>query len=431
MEVTSVREGRRAASFSERYGKLLQLAESLQNHRDEIVRAAVHDIQFSVKDVASEVDVSVDRLKMFAEAQSLFEGRRPLGGEGSSVALMLSYNGSTWLNSAIASIFMVGNRVRVKFSSKGSTLSELTESIYAPIFGDEIHFSRERGKDFIRRALNDPEVSSIVVFGSDENVMPYEDAVRRSKKKLVFEGPGQDPFIVFADADLEMAMGDLVQSKFYYSGQTCVAPKRIFIQRSIYSEFLKEFRARVKKLVVGAPDDPRTDVAPVVSTLAVNRIREQLREAVQKGAKIVEGGEIAGNLIHPTIVRDSTDAMLGMQEEVFGPVAFTTAFDTKDEVVGRAKKHKYGLRAAVFGGNDAEAAANELVGESYCHPVPRYTFGKFGTIALNQPRSQSWRGALVTKAVGGYGYSGWIWETVDGKFRIKQGPKLLSIETSV
>lgn len=430
MKVTHAREGRRASAFSVRYGKLLQLAESLRKHRDEIVAAAVHDIQFTVKDIAGEVDVSVDRLKMFAEAQPVLEGRRPLGGDGSSVALMLSYNGSTWLNTAITSIYMVGNRVDVKFSSKGSSLSALTESIYKPIFGDAIHFSREKGKNFLERALKAPDVSSIVVFGSDENVLPYEEAVRRSGKKLVFEGPGQDPFIVFEDADLDMAMKDLVASKFYYSGQTCVAPKRIFIHRSVYDEFLQEFQARVRALVVGAPEDVRTDVSPVASTLAVNRIREQLRDAVKRGAKIIQGGDIDGNLIQPTIVRDATDVMLGMQQEVFGPVAFTSPFETKDEVVARAKNNRYGLRAALFGGKEAKEAADELVGESYCHPVPGYTFGKFGTIALNQPRSQSWRGALVTKAVGGYGYSGWIWETVDGSFAIKQGPKLLSIETS-
>ena len=430
MKVTHAREGRRASAFSVRYGKLLQLAENLRKHRDEIVAAAVHDIQFTVKDIAGEVDVSVDRLKMFAEAQPVLEGRHPLGGDGSSVALMLSYNGSTWLNTAITSIYMVGNRVDVKFSSKGSSLSALTESIYKPIFGDAIHFSREKGKDFLERALKAPDVSSIVVFGSDENVLPYEEAVRRSGKKLVFEGPGQDPFIVFEDADLDMAMKDLVASKFYYSGQTCVAPKRIFIHRSVYDEFLQEFQARVRALVVGAPEDVRTDVSPVASTLAVNRIREQLRDAVKRGAKIIQGGDIDGNLIQPTIVRDATDVMLGMQQEVFGPVAFTSPFETKDEVVARAKNNRYGLRAALFGGKEAKEAADELVGESYCHPVPGYTFGKFGTIALNQPRSQSWRGALVTKAVGGYGYSGWIWETVDGSFAIKQGPKLLSIETS-
>ena len=89
------------------------------------------------------------------------------------------------------------------------------------------------------------------------------------------------------------------------------------------------------------------------------------------------------------------------------------------------------MRAAVFGGVEASKAAQALIGESYCHPVPAYTFGRFGTVAYNEPRHESWRGAFVTKPVGGYGYSGWIWETVNGNFRIKQGPKLLSTETSL
>ncbi|MDA8121043.1 MAG: aldehyde dehydrogenase family protein [Deltaproteobacteria bacterium] len=416
--------------FGERHRKALDLAESLRKHRARIVREAARDIKFTVKDSEAELDITTDRLGMFAEARPILEGRRPLGGAGSSVSLMLSYNGSAWLNTAITSIYMAGNRVNVKFSSKGSGLSALTESLYRPIFGDDIRFTRESGKKFMERSLGDRDVSSVVVFGSDENVLPYEEAFRRSGKKLVFEGPGQDPFIVFRDADPELSMKDLVASKFNYSGQRCIAPKRIFVHRSIYEPFLERLEERVRKLAVGSPGDARTDVSPVASPLAVARIREQLRDAVERGARIVAGGKIVGDLVYPTIVRDATDEMLGMKEEVFGPVAFTSPFDTKDEVVARAMEHKYGLRAAVFGGKEAEEAAAALAGEDYCHPVPSYTFGKFGTIALNQTLEESWRGALVTKPIGGYGYSGWIWETVDGTFRIKQGPKLLSVETS-
>jgi acyl-CoA reductase-like NAD-dependent aldehyde dehydrogenase len=418
-------------SYDERYRKILDLGESIRAHREEFIRRAVKDIQFTRKDTALEVDTSINRLKMYAEARPLLEGRRPMGGEGSTVALLLSYNGSAWLNTAITSIYMVGNRVSVKFSSKGSGLSTLTESIYKPIFGDDVRFSRESGKKVLEEALKDPAVSAVVVFGSDVNFLAYEPAFRESGKKMVFEGAGQDPFVVFPDADLDLALSDLATAKFMYSGQTCTAPKRIFIHRSIYEEFLERFVERTAKLVVGPPEDPRTEISPVASRLAVSQIRGQLKEAVAMGATVVCGGKIEGNLIQPTVVRDATDVMSGMREEVFGPVAFTTPFDTKEEVVRRAKDHKYGLRAAIFGGKEAEEAAGELAGEPYCHPVPAYTFGKFGTVALNRTRTDSWKGAFVVKAVGGYGYSGWIWETVGGKFRIKQGPKLLSVETSV
>ena len=417
-------------SYDERFRKVLDLAVSIGKRRDEIIRQAVRDIHFTARDTAKEVDITVDRLKMYEEARPLLEGRRPLGGEGSSVSLMLSYNGSAWLNTAITSIYMVGNRVSVKFSSKGTGICDLTESLYRPIFGDDIRFYRGSGKSFVESSLKDPSTSAVIIFGFDETVLPYEEAFRRSGKKLVFEGPGQDPFIVFPDADLDLALSDLMTAKFMYSGQTCTAPKRIFVHRSVYTEFLDRFEERAARLIVGMPEDERTDVSPVASALAVSRIRAQLADALAGGAKIVLGGRIEGNTIHPTIVRDATDDMLGMREEVFGPVAFTSPFDTKEEVLRRAKDHKYGLRAAVFGGREAVETAEELAGGAYCHPVPAYTFGKFGTVALNQTRAESWRGAFVVKAVGGYGYSGWIWETVNGSFRIKQGPKLLSLETA-
>lgn len=417
-------------SFEARFAKIMDLSRALPALKDRLIFLAARDLKFTAKDTAHEVDLTVDRLHLFAQARDRLAKRRPLGGPGSWVSLMLSYNGSAWLNTVIASCYLVGNKVLVKFSSKGAEVRGLLESVYAPIFGNDIVFYQGGGRSFMEESLAQPEISTVVVFGFDAHTLPYQDAFEKSGKKLVFEGPGADPFIVFADADLDLALNDLMMAKFMYSGQTCTAPKRIFIQQAIYEEFLSRLVARVRRLKVGEPDDPETDISPVASDLAVDRIKLYLEEAVLKGAKVLAGGQIEGNLVHPTVLRDATDDMLGMREEVFGPVAFTTSFDSREEVVARARHHKYGLRASVFGGPEAQRLAQDLKGEDYCHPVPDYTFGKFGTVSLNEPRSESWKGALVVKPAGGYGYSGWIWETVDGRFRLKQGPKLISLETS-
>jgi len=415
-------------SFEERYERVRALARALQKHHDEVVDCAVRDLQFTVKDSAREVDTTIDRLRMYADAVFLRD-RLPLRPRA-RVNLMLSYNGSAWLNTAITSIYIVGNRLTVKFSSKGRRIMGLTKDLYRPIFGDAVAFYGGTGKSLLEDSLTDPEVTAAVAFGFDENILPYEEAFRAAGKKLVFEGPGQDPFIVFADADLDLALDDLMASKFMYSGQTCTAPKRIFIQASIYQEFLERFVERVGRLVVGDPADRKTDIGPVASTVAVRRLHEQMADALAKGAKVLVGGRIEGCLVYPTVLKTCTDDMLGMREEVFAPVAFTSCFETAGDVLARAQNHKYGLRAAVYGGSEAAGVAKELLGCDYCHAVPAYTFGKFGTVAYNEKRAESWRGAFITKPVGGYGYSGWIWETVDGRFQIKQGPKLLSTETS-
>lgn len=418
-------------SFEERLNKVLDLVGSLRRNRDKMIARAVRDLSFTVKDTSHELDLTMDRLRLFLQTRESLEPRQPLAGPGSWVAVMLAYNGSAWLNAVILAAYIVGNKVLVKFSSKGAHVMALAEAMYRPIFGREIRFCQVGGQKFMEQALKNPEVSAVVAFGSDSHILPYQEAFRRTGKKLIFEGPGVDPFIVFPDADLELALADLMAAKFAYSGQTCTAPKRIFIHESIYPQFLEMVVDEVRSLFVGDPEDISTDISPVASRLAVQQINRQLQDAVRKGAKILAGGEIDGNLVYPTVVQDATDEMLGMQEEGFGPVMFTTSFSTQEEVIARARNHKYGLRAALFGGEEAGEVAAALKGEDYCHPVPDYTCGKFGTVALNETRAQAWKGALVTKAVGGYGHSGWIWETVNGRFQIKQGPKLITLETSV
>jgi betaine-aldehyde dehydrogenase len=417
-------------NFDQRFSRVRQLAEALNRHRREMIARAALDLKFAPRDTAYELDLTLERLETFPQIRDSLVSRKPWGGPDSWVAVTLSYNGSAWLNLVITAAYMAGNRVLVKFSSKGPGLLGLMQEIYRPIFGDDVRFYRAGGKTFMAEALKNPEVSSVVFFGADAHVRPYEAAFRESGKKLIFEGPGADPWIIFADADLKLALTDLIAAKFAYSGQTCTAPKRIFIQESIYGQFLEMLAGEVKNLVVGEPENERVQVTPLASEVAVARIRTALAEAVEKGAKILVGGEIAGNLVYPTLIKDATDDMLGMKEEVFGPVLFTSSFSHREEVVARAQNHQYGLRASVYGGGEAALAAAALKGEDYCHPVPDYLFGKFGTVSLNEPRAQSWKGALVTKAVGGYGYSGWIWETVDGRFQIKQGPKLIHLETS-
>lgn len=418
-------------SWEERYARLEELGAALPRHRQELISLAARELWFPRRDSAYELELTVEGLAGLANSREVLEKRWPLGGPDSLVAVILSYNGSAWLNLVIASTFLAGNRVVAKFSSRGRGLQSLMEEIYRPIFGDAVLFYRGSGRSLVEEVIRNPRFAGLVFFGYDGHLLPYQEAFRQSGKKVVFEGPGADPFIVFPDADLELALTDLIAAKFAYSGQTCTAPKRIFIHRDIYELFLKMVVEEVQRLTVGDPEDEAVQVTPLASDLAVVRIREALAEVAAKGAKILAGGGIEGNLVRPTVVRDAKDDMLGMREEIFGPVLFTTAFDTAEEVLSRARNHKYGLRAAVFGGMEAARTAAALKGQDYCHPVPDYTFGRFGTVSLNEARAVSWRGALVTKAVGGYGYSGWIWETVAGCFRLKQGPKLIHLETSL
>ena len=102
-------------TFEDRLEKIMTLAEILPRYRQDLMALAAKNLKFTYKDTAYEVDITVDRLKLFEHTEVFLSNRRPLGGPGSSVAVMLSYNGSAWLNTVITSIYIVGNKVLAKF----------------------------------------------------------------------------------------------------------------------------------------------------------------------------------------------------------------------------------------------------------------------------------------------------------------------------
>jgi hypothetical protein len=172
--------------FEDRLEKVLALAETLPRYKHDLMSLAARNLKFTFKDTAYEVDLTVDRLKLFEQTEIFLGKRRPLGGPGSTVAVMLSYNGSAWLNTVITSIYMVGNKVLAKFASRGDELMALTKNMYEPIFGPDITFYHGDGKSFLRDSLNNPDISAVIVFGFDTNMLPYEKDFRSTGKKFVF-----------------------------------------------------------------------------------------------------------------------------------------------------------------------------------------------------------------------------------------------------
>ncbi len=418
-------------SMEQRLEQIQKLIAAIKANRDKLIFTAVRDTGFTRKECTLELDINLKNLALFQETATAFAKRVPVCSPEQAVALILPYNGSAWLNTAIISIFLVGNQLRVKFATRGSEIARLTESLYRPIFGDAIGFDYTKGRHFLDRAIADSNIPAICLFGTDEYAIDYLDSIKASGKKFIFEGPGKDPFIVLPGTDLTAAAQELAEAKYIYAGQTCTAPERVYLQESIHDDFLNIFLEFSRAIKTGDPENPATDMGPVSSPKALSAIKAQLKDAVARGASIVLGGKIDGNFVHPTVVVGATHDMMGMKDEVFGPVAYIQSFRSVEEVTRLAKDNRYGLRAAVYGPQEeAQRVGDALVGEPLCHPVSEMTFGRFGTVAVNQSRAETWQGAFVNKPVGGYGYSGWIWETVENRFILKQGPKLLSLETS-
>ncbi len=166
-------------------------------------------------------------------------------------------------------------------------------------------------------------------------------------KRLVMELGGHAPFLVFADAELEWAVEQALAAKFATSGQDCLAANRIFVERPLYQAFCNRFTERTKALTVG-PGIQEPDIGPLMNERALEKQIEHVRDAVEKGARVLTGGERhpAGPLFFtPTVLGDVPPDALIMHEETFGPVAAIAPFDDEREVITRANASEYGLVA--------------------------------------------------------------------------------------
>jgi succinate-semialdehyde dehydrogenase/glutarate-semialdehyde dehydrogenase len=171
-------------------------------------------------------------------------------------------------------------------------------------------------------------------------------------KKLSFELGGNAPFIVFDDADLQVAVKGVIACKFRISGQTCVCANRILVHRSVYDEFLHLLVDEVKKFVIGDGLTETTTHGPLIHGRAVQKVDEHVKDAVSKGARLVHGGhrlpELGPNYFDLTILADMTPEMKICHEETFGPVAAIFPFDSEEEAIRLANDTEVGLAGYFF-----------------------------------------------------------------------------------
>jgi len=169
-------------------------------------------------------------------------------------------------------------------------------------------------------------------------------------KKVTLELGGKSPNIVFNDADIDNAISWVNFGIFFNHGQCCCAGSRIYVQDGIYDEFVKRFKERAQKNVVGDPFAKDTFQGPQVSQLQFDRIMGYIKAGKEAGATVEIGGNRKGDkgyFIEPTIFSNVTEDMKIMQEEIFGPVCSISKFSTKEEVIATGNKTTYGLAAAV------------------------------------------------------------------------------------
>ena len=198
-------------------------------------------------------------------------------------------------------------------------------------------------------------VRLITMIGSTETAQKLiGQSIKTSIKRYSMECGGNAPFIVFDDADLNLAIEIAGNLKIGNSGQICVAPNRFYIHENVVDQFVAGLKHRFSETELGFGRDHSPDMGPLANGPSLEKVDSIVKEAIKQGGKLIVGGnkiEGSGYYYEPTIVRIPNNKAEIFQEEIFGPVANVTTFATKEEALALANNTSAGLASYVFSKN--------------------------------------------------------------------------------
>ena len=212
--------------------------------------------------------------------------------------------------------------------------------------------------DQIESVIEHPEVKGVSVTGSKKAGKKIAEIAGKNLKKIVLELGGSDPFIVLKDADLNAAAEAAVFSRFQNCGQSCIAAKRIFVQKEVFEGFLSLMGEKVRALKCGDPYDPETFIGPMVSDQALDELHEQIARSLSMGARAITGATRNTPdrpIYNPTLLVDVPEDSPLVCEEVFGPAIPVLKFTDIENVIKRANSSSFGLGASIWTSNTTTA----------------------------------------------------------------------------
>ncbi|WP_435269123.1 aldehyde dehydrogenase family protein [Shinella sp. BE166] len=231
------------------------------------------------------------------------------------------------------------------------------------------------------------DVDMISFTGSTRGGAAVSRAAAATVKRVSLELGGKSPFIVFADADVESVVARGVMQCFNNTGQSCNAPTRMLVDRTVYDEAVAVAEATAEAVAIGQPDEPGDHLGPLASHGHYARVQDLIDVGIKEGARVVVGGLgrpdgfEKGSFVRPTVFADVDNTMTIAQEEVFGPVLTIIPFSGEDEAIAIANDTRFGLAAFVETADPdrAQRVARQLrVGMVQINGTPKAAGSPFG-----------------------------------------------------
>jgi aldehyde dehydrogenase (NAD+) len=286
--------------------------------------------------------------------------RQPLG----VVSVISPWNFPVLLTGrGIAFALAAGNTVVLKPSEETPYCGGL---LYAEVFAEAgvpegvlnvVTCSRANVQAVGEELIENPRVKGVSFTGSTAVGRQVAARAGAHLKKCCVELGGKDALIVCDDADLERASAAASFGSFMHQGQICMSVEKVLVHEKVFDEFMRRFVERAAKLKVGDPKDKSNIIGPLINDRQAAKVKEQIEDAVARGARVVLGGRVNGRFVEPTILVGVTPDMKVYREETFGPVAPVIPFASDDQAVALANDTEYGLSSGVITRDEQRALA--------------------------------------------------------------------------
>ncbi len=360
----------RSATVADRAALVRRVGELHVERRQALAEIIVGEMGKPVEQALAEVDFAASIYEFYADNAEELMADEPielLAGEGSAVVRrsslgvllgIMPWNFPYYQVARFAGPnLIVGNTILLKHAPQCPQSAEAMARIFGEAgFPEGAYENVYASNDQIEWVIADPRVRGVSVTGSERAGAAVAEIAGRNLKKVVLELGGSDPFIVLGTDDLDKTVEAAVAARLDNTGQSCNAAKRFVVIDELYEPFLEKFTAALTAVKPGDPRSSETEIGPLSSKVAADRLEDQVRRAVEQGATIVAGGERHGNFFEPTVLTDIGPENDVYREELFGPVAQVYRVGSEQEAVELANDTPFGLGSYVMT-NDREQAA--------------------------------------------------------------------------
>jgi succinate-semialdehyde dehydrogenase/glutarate-semialdehyde dehydrogenase len=358
----------RRTPFSDRSRMMLRAAEILESEKNELGKMMTLEMGKPIKAAIGEAEKCAWVCRYYAEtaehhladhvvetnAKKSYVHFQPLG----PVLAIMPWNFPFWQVFRFAApALMAGNVGLLKHASNVPQCALAIEDIFTRAgFPQGAFQTMLIGSEVVENVLNDRRVAAATLTGSEPAGRSVASTAGKQIKKTVLELGGSDPFIVMPSANLGEAVTTAVRARTINNGQSCIAAKRFIVAAEIYEEFERQFVSQMKGLKIGDPLEEATEIGPLATPQIVNDLDEQVKKAVDSGARVLTGGkklDRPGNFFQPTVLVDLDVNAPVSCEEIFGPVAMLFRVNDIDEAIRIANATQFGLGSAAWT-NDAK-----------------------------------------------------------------------------